>query len=259
VSARSTLVREHCEEYSLHPSLIHGVLSAATGVDLEGEQFICHVDNVLVPEVVGSDIYDLWTFGVLNQAACLRHSFQLTNQPFGLLGRDDPFCGSSPVVSGVGGEGSGEYDFHGRRGQCSGPSQLPNNRRQVHHQSQDSCLPLVRQQLLGVRHPPGRAARVASFPRPPPMSSWSVSVRSVEACCHGSRQRVGIPARRPPPIPGSGTTGNTLACATHLARALVSTGWNRLCEFPWRLSGKSNSAINSSSSSHSLSRTTQLT
>ena len=55
-SARSALVREHYDGYHLQPGLIHGVLSAAAGVDLECKQFICHVDYVLVPEVVGGDV-----------------------------------------------------------------------------------------------------------------------------------------------------------------------------------------------------------
>ena len=63
MSARSALVRERYDGYPLQSGLTHGVLSAAAGVDLECKQFICHVDYVLVPEVVGGDVYDLWTFG----------------------------------------------------------------------------------------------------------------------------------------------------------------------------------------------------
>ena len=63
MEARSTSVRENYDGYPLQSGLTHGVLSAAAGVDLECKQFICHVDYVLVPEVVGGDVYDLWTFG----------------------------------------------------------------------------------------------------------------------------------------------------------------------------------------------------
>lgn len=85
MSATTALVGEHCDGYSLQPGLIDGVLCAATGVDLECKQFTSNVDHILVPQVVGRDIHDLRPFGVLNEAACLRHSLQLADEILGLL------------------------------------------------------------------------------------------------------------------------------------------------------------------------------
>ena len=93
------LVGKHDDRYSLRPGPVHGVLDPAAVVDLEHQQFICHIHHVLVPPVVRGDIHHLRALGMLDQAARLRHGFQLPNQLFRLLCRDDPFGGPPPVVS----------------------------------------------------------------------------------------------------------------------------------------------------------------
>jgi hypothetical protein len=57
-------------------------LGTTAAVDLECEQFICHIHHVLVPKKISSDVHYLRAFGMLHKAACLRYGFQLCDDVF---------------------------------------------------------------------------------------------------------------------------------------------------------------------------------